>query len=154
MKKLINAVFVFVMASTCLLLVYGCNAQEEGPVVITKYVIYPDPILEHDFTLPVFDIPPRYNPEGVINPFITTTEHDEADLRNAKITKKVVIEIPMTTLTRVEMSKLHLTSVIVNHTFAYAFFTVGSSSRCYKATMGDYVGKKGITIKYASKRTR
>ena len=144
MKKLINIAFVFAMASTCLLLVYGCDTK--GPRVITKHVLYPDPILEFDFAARVFDVPPRYNPEGVFNPFMTTEEHRVADIRNAKIANTVVIDVPMTTLTSASMSKLNLTGVVVNHTFAYAFFTIGRSERCYKAAVGDYVGKRGISI--------
>jgi len=145
MKKLINIAFVFAMASTCLLLVYGCDTQEK-PLVITKHVIYPDPLLEFDFTARVFDIPPRYSPKGVFNPFMTTEEHRLADIRNAKIATTVAIDVPITTLTSDVLGRLNLTSVVVNHTFAYAFFTVGKSKKCYKATVGDYLGKEGLTI--------
>lgn len=147
MRKLINAAFMFAVASTCILLMYGCSDTDKlKPLVITKKIIYHDPILEHDFSRPVFVIPPRYNPKGTNNPFMTAEEHSNADRRVAKIAKKNVINIPITTLTSARLSRLNLTSVVVNHTFAYAFFTVGNSSRCYKATIGDFVGKRGITI--------
>lgn len=147
MKKLINIAFVFAMVSTCFVLVYGCGEQV-GPVVITKSIVYPDPLLEHDFTAAVYDIPPRYNPEGVVNPFMTTEDYLAATKRKvkAKIAEKEVIDVPMTTLTSAALRDLNLTSVVVNHTFAYAFFTVGNSEKCYKATVGNHVGTDGITI--------
>jgi len=145
MKRLINISFVFAVVSTCLVLVYGCG-EVKGPMVITKSIIYPDPLLEHDFTARAYDVPLRYNPEGVVNPFMTLADHRAAAVRTAKIAKTDVIDVPITTLTSAALRDLNLTSVVVNHTFAYAFFTVGSSEKCYKATIGDYVGKNGITI--------
>lgn len=145
MKKLINIAFVFAMVSTCLVLMYGCG-QQQGPTIVRKAVIYPDPLLEHDFTAKAYDIPLRYNPKGVVNPFMTIEDYRLAALREVKVAKTVVIDVPMTTLTSAALKDLNLTSVVVNHTFAYAFFTVGSSKKCYKATVGNYVGMKGITI--------
>ena len=58
MKKLITVAFVLAFVGTCLAL-YSEGEAQDKPVVITKKVVYHDPILDEDFSAKEFPIPPR-----------------------------------------------------------------------------------------------
>ena len=112
------------------------------PLVITKQVIYPDPLLTHDFTSMVHDIPPVYTSKGKINPFLVILPAEPKKAKRQELVKLV----PTTPLTKWAVGQLKLTSIVVNHVFAYAYFTTPESARVYRGEIGNYVGKNGSTI--------
>jgi Tfp pilus assembly protein PilP len=126
------------IVGTCLAIITDSDAKD--PLVITKKMIYTDPILEYDFTAKVHDIPPIYNPEGKENPFLIIEPAQE------KVIEASLVDLPETPLTRWVITQLKLTSIVVNHVFAYAYFTTPENKRVYRAEVGNYIGKSGATI--------
>lgn len=137
MKKLIMCAFVLAVVGTLLVIITDSDAK--SPLVITKKVIYTDPMLEYDFTAKVYDIPPVYNPDKKVDPFMDIFPAEKKE-------DKVAANIPETPLTKWRTSQLKLTSIIVNHVFAYAYFTTPANERVYRAEVGNYIGKSGTTI--------
>jgi len=137
MKKIIFAAFVLAIVGTCLEIITDSDAK--SPLVITKKVISTDPRLEYDFTPKVYDIPPVYNPDKKVDPFMSIFPAENKE-------DKVMANIPETPLTKWRTSQLKLTSIIVNHVFAYAYFTIPNEERVYRAEVGNYIGKSGTTI--------
>lgn len=112
------------------------------PLIIIKPVIYPDPILDHDWSATKHNIPPMYDPEGKTDPFMVILPAQEKADEGQLVAK----DVPTTPLTKWRVSQLKLTSVIVNHVFAYAYFTTPENSKVYRGEVGNYVGKYGSTI--------
>jgi len=137
MKKIIFAAFVLAIVGTCLEIITDSDAK--SPLVITKKVISTDPRLEYDFTPKVYDIPPVYNPDKKVDPFMSIFPAENKE-------DKVMANIPETPLTKWKTSQLKLTSIIVNHVFAYAYFITPENEKVYRAEVGNYIGKKGTTI--------
>ena len=136
MKKLIFAAFVLTIVGALMAITTDSKVKE--PLVITKKVIYHDPILDYDFSAKVHPVPPKYNPDK-INPFMAIFPAE-------KKKDDIVANIPETPLTKWRTSQLKLTSIIVNHVFAYAYFITPSDARVYRAEVGNYIGKSGTTI--------
>ena len=109
-------------------------------VIITKPVIYPDPLLEYDYSAKVYPVPPVYDPENKPDPFMVILPAQK------KEDEGMLADVPTTPLTKWRVSQLKLTSVIVNHVFAYAYFTTPESAKVYRGEVGNYVGKYGTTI--------
>lgn len=140
MKKLITLAFFFALVGTLVGLFVDAHA-EEIPIVIQRQVPVYDPILDYDFSTKAYPIPPRYNPHGKIDPFMNI---EQAEIR--KPGTALLKTIPKTPLTKFELSKLRLTSVIVNHHFAYAYFITPDGPIVLRAEVGNYIGKLGSTI--------
>jgi Tfp pilus assembly protein PilP len=137
MKKLIIAAFVMAIFGTSLAIITDSDAQ--SPLVIRKKVVQLDPLLTYDFKARVFPAPPKYDPNKKVDPFM--------DIFPAQEKKDVIAaNVPETPLTKWRTSQLKLTSIIVNHAFAYAYFTTPADARVYRAEVGNYIGKSGTTI--------
>ena len=140
MRKLIMCAFVLAFVGTCLVIITDSSAK--GPLVITKKIFYPDPLLMHDFTAKTYIVPPVYDPDRKINPFLVILPAEEKATKKQELVKLV----PTTPLTKWAVGQLKLTSVVINHVFAYAYFTTPESTRVYRGEVGNYVGKSGGTI--------
>lgn len=98
-----------------------------------------DPILDYDFTPTVYEIPPRYQAEGSIDPFTPIKA------RRPKVKKNMVI-VPLTALTKWTLPQLGLTCVLLKSKAAFAYFTGPDGGKTYRGEVGDFIGRSGITI--------
>ena len=139
--NIITIVLLVIAVSLAGITVFANDPITE-PLIITKKVIYPDDLLDHDWSSKTYEIPPPYNPEGKTDPFLVILPAEPTKAKKQELAKLV----PTTPLTKWTVGQLELTSVIVNHVFAYAYFTTPANSKVYRGEVGNYVGKLGSTI--------
>ena len=136
--NIITIVLLIIAVSLAGITVFANDPITE-PLIITKKIYYPDPLLLVDFTPTVHVIPPMYSSTHKIDPFMVIEPAEE----------KVVVRkgvVPTTPLTKWTVGQLELTSVVVNHVFAYAYFTTPGSTKVYRGEVGNHVGQSGSTI--------
>jgi len=114
-------------------------ANSPVKTVVVNEVYERDPILDYDFTLTEWPAPPRYQPPGMINPFIPVV-NEKPRVEVAKVI------LPDTPFTKYMTSQLTLTGIVINSSSGYAFFTLPNNGKSYKAAVGDYIGRKGVKI--------
>ena len=141
-KLLIVLTIVVSLVSACF--IPNLCAQE----VVRAKIEYPeDPMLTHNYTLCVRDLPDPYNPDGKIDPFITLAQWDAMDKPKEILEAAEIVKVPDTVLTRLDIQQYDLTGIVIGEAFRWAFFTSGEGKgRAYKGAEGDYIGRDGIKI--------
>lgn len=117
----------------------GKAVSKKIPEVVVEKGLIDNSILDYDFTSTVYEIPPRYQPEGAINPFTPVVK----ETPRVKVARLL---LPDTPFTKYMVSQLTLTGIVITSSSAYAFFMLPNNGKCYKSTVGDYIGRGGIKI--------